>query len=150
MLRAGIKGEQESAYFLGFHFKDTKNSVLIHDLRLEHNGRVAQIDHLLLTRMLDFWILETKHFSSGLKIDEHDQFLRWNSWQKCYEGMPSPLEQAERPPAPSTALLGRDDTLRAAMAHVQGGARLMTVTGYGGTERQASQLPQLESSLKVS
>ncbi len=37
------------------------------------------------------------------------------------------------PPAPSTALLGREDTLRAAIAHVQGGARLMTVTGYGGT-----------------
>jgi hypothetical protein len=96
MLRAGIRGENESAYFLGFHFKDTKNTVLIHDLRLEHNGRVAQIDHLLLTRPLDFWILETKHFSSGLKIDEQDQFLRWNNWQKCYEGMPSPLEQAER------------------------------------------------------
>lgn len=96
MLHAGIKGEKESAYFLGFHFKNAKNSVLIHDLRLEHNGRVAQIDHLLLTRTLDFWILETKHFSSGLKIDERDQFLRWNQWRKCYEGMPSPVEQAER------------------------------------------------------
>lgn len=37
------------------------------------------------------------------------------------------------PPAPSTELLGREDALRAALAHVQGGARLMTVTGYGGT-----------------
>lgn len=96
ILRAGVKGEKESAYFLDFHFKNSKNSILIHDLRLEHNDRVAQIDHLLLTRAMDFWVLETKHFSSGLKIDEHDQFLRWNSWRKCYEGMPSPLEQAER------------------------------------------------------
>jgi len=37
------------------------------------------------------------------------------------------------PPAPSNELLGREDALRAAIALVQGGARLMTVMGYGGT-----------------
>ncbi|MBI5169637.1 MAG: protein kinase [Candidatus Eisenbacteria bacterium] len=37
------------------------------------------------------------------------------------------------PPAPSTELLGREDALAGAIARVQEGARLLTVTGYGGT-----------------
>ncbi len=37
------------------------------------------------------------------------------------------------PPAPSTPLIGREETLEVASAHLRGGARLLTVTGYGGT-----------------
>jgi non-specific serine/threonine protein kinase len=37
------------------------------------------------------------------------------------------------PPDPSTPLLGREEMLGAASAQLQGGARLLTVTGYGGT-----------------
>lgn len=37
------------------------------------------------------------------------------------------------PPTPSTPLLGREETLEAATNRVRGGARLLTVTGYGGT-----------------
>ena len=37
------------------------------------------------------------------------------------------------PPTPSTPLLGREETLDAAIERVRGGARLLTVTGYGGT-----------------
>jgi hypothetical protein len=60
ILRAGIKGEQESAYLLDFHLKASRNTAIIHDLRLAINGRVAQIDHLLLHRTLNIFILETK------------------------------------------------------------------------------------------
>ena len=96
ILRAGIKGEQEAAYQIDFAFKDSTHSVVIHDLRLEINGRVAQIDHLLIGRSLVAFVLETKHFNSGLKINDNGEFLRWNNYQKTYEGMPSPLEQNER------------------------------------------------------
>jgi len=96
ILRAGIKGEQESAYLLDFHFKASRNTAIIHDLRLELNGRVAQIDHLLLHRTLNIFVLETKHFNAGVKITEEGEFLRWNSSTKSYEGMPSPLAQNER------------------------------------------------------
>jgi hypothetical protein len=96
MLRAGIKGEEESAYLIDFTFKDSKNYMVIHDLRLEINGRVAQIDHLLLNRALEIFVLETKHFHAGIKINENGEFLRWNDFKKTYEGMPSPLEQNER------------------------------------------------------
>ncbi|RVU86579.1 NERD domain-containing protein [Leucothrix sargassi] len=96
MMRAGIKGEKEAAYDLDFHFKDSKNYVVLHDLRLEVNGRVAQIDHLLLGRTLIAYVVETKHFNSGIKINEQGEFLRWNNYQKNFEGMPSPLAQNER------------------------------------------------------
>ncbi|MBU0654336.1 MAG: NERD domain-containing protein [Gammaproteobacteria bacterium] len=96
ILRAGIKGENEAAYQIDFDFKDSEHSVVIHDLRLEINGRVAQIDHLLIGRGLIAFVLETKHFNSGLKINDNGEFLRWNDYKKTYEGMASPLEQNER------------------------------------------------------
>jgi non-specific serine/threonine protein kinase len=37
------------------------------------------------------------------------------------------------PPTPSTPLLGREETLIAAAARLRAGARVLTVTGYGGT-----------------
>jgi hypothetical protein len=95
-VRAGIKGEQESAYLIDFHYASKDKWIVIHDLRLEIGGRVAQIDHLLINRMLDCWVLETKHFHSGIKITEDGEFLRWNSFKGTYEGMPSPLAQNER------------------------------------------------------
>lgn len=96
IFRAGMKGEEESAYLIDFDLKDSKNYMVIHDLRLDINGRVAQIDHLLINRTLNIFVLETKHFHSGIKINESGEFLRWNDFRKTYEGMASPLEQNER------------------------------------------------------
>lgn len=96
-LKSGIKGERDSAYFIDFDYGDSsKNWAVIHDIRLEHNGRVAQIDHLLLNRWLEIYVVETKNFNSGVKITEDGEFLRWNDWKKTYEGMESPLLQNER------------------------------------------------------
>jgi hypothetical protein len=95
-VRAGIKGEQESAYLIDFHYASKDKWIVIHDLRSEIAGRVAQIDHLLLNRMLDEGYWKTKHFHSGLKITEDGEFLRWNSFKGTYVGMPSPLAQNER------------------------------------------------------
>jgi hypothetical protein len=96
MLRSGIKGEQESAYHIDFDFRDSEITSVIHDLRLEIGGRVAQIDHLVIHRTHKFYVLETKSFSHGLKITDEGEFLRWNDWKKTYEGMPSPIEQNRR------------------------------------------------------
>jgi hypothetical protein len=95
-VRAGIKGEQDAAYHIDFHLKDRQGWVVIHDLRIEVEERVAQIDHLLLNRFLECYVLETKHFSSGMKITEDGEFLRWNHYHKTYEGMASPLAQNDR------------------------------------------------------
>ena len=108
MLRAGIKGEQEAAYLIDFHLKESQKTAVIHDLRVQlGDGRVAQIDHLLIHRTLRFYILETKHFSHGVKINDEGEFLRWNDWKKTYEGMPSPIEQNERHASVLRTLLSR-------------------------------------------
>jgi hypothetical protein len=108
IMRAGIKGEQEAAYLIDFQLKESKNTAVIHDLRVQlGDGRVAQIDHLLIHRTLRFYILETKHFSHGIKITDEGEFLRWNDWKKTYEGIPSPIEQNERHAAVLRTLLSK-------------------------------------------
>ena len=94
--RAGIRGERDAAYLIDFDFAQSPNWAVIHDLRVEHRGRVAQIDHLLINRWMQVYVLETKHFHAGVKINEDGEFLRWNDFAKRYEGMPSPLEQNQR------------------------------------------------------
>jgi hypothetical protein len=93
-LRAGIKGERESAYDIDFYSGASKNRIVIHDLRIEHKGRVAQIDHLILNRLLEVYVLETKHFSEGVSINEQGEFSIWFAGKP--RGIPSPLEQNER------------------------------------------------------
>jgi hypothetical protein len=94
--KAGLKGEAESSYLIDFDYGNSPNWAVIHDLRLEHGGRTAQIDHLLINRWMEFFVLETKQFHAGVKITDDGEFLRWNNFDKHYEGMPSPLQQNER------------------------------------------------------
>jgi len=96
VLRSGIKGEKEAAYLIDFDFKTSKNTMVIHDLRLKVNNRVAQIDHLLIHRTLNVFVLETKWFHSKIRITEDGDFLRWVDRTKRYVGMESPFAQNER------------------------------------------------------
>jgi hypothetical protein len=93
-LRLGEKGEKDSCYNIDFHYRHATNWIVIHDLRLEHMGQSAQIDHLLINRVLEFNVLETKNFSHGVKITENGEFMKWTG--KQYEGIPSPIEQNKR------------------------------------------------------
>jgi hypothetical protein len=96
ILRAGIKGEDEAAYLINFHYGTSNKTAIIHDLRVEIDGRVAQIDHLLIHRTLNVFALESKHFNAGVKITDNGEFLRWNPVRRIYEGMASPIEQNQR------------------------------------------------------
>lgn len=64
-MRAGITGENDASYLINFDYEKSENWVVLHDLRLEAKGRVAQIDHLLVNRFLGCYVLESKHFNSG-------------------------------------------------------------------------------------
>lgn len=94
--RAGLRGERDAAYLIDFDFAESLNWAVIHDLQLEHGGHTAQIDHLLINRWMQVYVLETKSFHSGLKINDAGEFLRWNDFAKRFEGMPSPLAQNDR------------------------------------------------------
>jgi len=91
---SGIKGEQEAAYEIDFHFGSSKNYAVIHDLRLEHAGRVAQIDHILMDRFLNIWVCESKRFSEGIAINEHGECSAFFGGKP--HGMPSPFEQNKK------------------------------------------------------
>jgi len=52
-IRTGARGEEEAAYEMKVHWGESKNWMLIHDLRIECGGLVAQIDHLLINRFLE-------------------------------------------------------------------------------------------------
>lgn len=93
-LVSGERNEENSAYYLDFRYKDTQNWTLIHDLRIEHRGRVAQIDHLLINRFLDMYVLESKNYYYGVKITEEGEFLVWDG--KGYQAIESPFEQNRR------------------------------------------------------
>ncbi len=92
--KRGIYGEKNAAYYIDFHFKDQPDWAIIHDLRLKLNGRVAQIDHLLINSDFEFYLLETKSFAYGIKITETGEFLMWLG--NRYVGIPSPLAQSDR------------------------------------------------------
>ncbi len=91
MLRAGIKGEQDSAYEIDFYFGKSKNWMVIHDLRLVCDGRVAQIDHLLISRFLECYVIETKNYSASIEISEKGEFTRIDDARSF--GIASPIEQ---------------------------------------------------------
>jgi len=93
-IKTGDKGETDAAYFIDFHFGSNKNWTVIHDLRLEHQGRVAQIDHILINRFLEVYALESKNFSYGVKITDTGEFLV-NYGNKSFP-IDSPIEQNKR------------------------------------------------------
>ena len=93
-IRSGIKGEEEAAYEIDFHFGATKNFAVIHDLRIEVEGRVAQIDHILIGRFLDIWVCETKSFCEGIAINQQGECSHF--YNNKPSGMASPFEQNKK------------------------------------------------------
>ena len=94
-LKPGDKGERDAAHYLDMSFSDSKNHAVLHDLRLEADGQIAQIDHLIVNRMLYFYLLETKTYKGSLHINEQGEFMVEYSGERCY-GIESPLEQSRR------------------------------------------------------
>lgn len=93
-LHSGNKGEGSSSYYLDFDFKKSKNWIVIHDLRIEHDGDVAQIDHLVIGRFMDVYVLESKNFNSGVIISDEGDFSFF--YKNRPVAIPSPIAQNER------------------------------------------------------
>ena len=101
MMRAGILAEREAACLIDMYLKDSTRTAVVHDLRLVSNqgaadGAAAQIDHLLIHRSRRFYLLDTRHFTQGLKIAEDGDFLRWDEAAKLFKPLPSPLDALAR------------------------------------------------------
>ena len=90
---SGNKGEETSDYYLDFDIASRNNWVVIHDLRLEHDGDVAQIDHLMIGRMMDVYVIESKNFSYDISINEDGEFSYFYNNQPYT--IASPIQQNE-------------------------------------------------------
>jgi hypothetical protein len=93
-IMAGERAEQAAAYQIELYFGRSENWATIHDLRIEVGGLAAQIDHVLINRLAEVWVCESKSFAEGVSINEHGEWLRW--WNGRCEGIPSPIEQNHR------------------------------------------------------
>jgi hypothetical protein len=95
-LRRGIQGERGAAHYLDNYFADGRNHALIHDLRLVDGEDAAQIDHLVVGRTFEFYLLETKNFNGGPRINDLGEFsVRYAAHRACAH-----RERAGRPGRP--------------------------------------------------
>jgi Nuclease-related domain len=93
LLLAGARAEREAAFQINFRLKDSKKWMVIHDLRLGHKGRTAQIDHLIIYPGWDFYVVETKGIHAQVRIEKGQwSFFRNGRWR----GMANPVEQNAR------------------------------------------------------
>lgn len=86
--------DKAANYYLDAEFKESDSWILIHDLRIEHKNEMIQIDHLLIGRMMDVYVIESKNFSSGLAISDDGEFSYF--YHKKPFTIASPIAQNER------------------------------------------------------
>jgi len=91
---AGAEGENQAARHIDLALRDSKDWAVIHDLRLEHNGRVAQIDHLLIGRFFDIFVIGSQHVTTALRVDAAGEFHMRSA--SAWKTIPSPIEQNKR------------------------------------------------------
>lgn len=64
-----LQQQRDSSCHLDAHFKNSTQWALIHDLRLEMGSDEMHIDHLLIGRQLDIYVVDSKYYNAGGKVD---------------------------------------------------------------------------------
>ncbi|WP_261664346.1 nuclease-related domain-containing protein [Deinococcus sp. Marseille-Q6407] len=91
--RAGDEAEQQMAHYLQRAFGEDQAVHVFNNLRLQRKGETAQLDHLILHRS-GMIIVESKSVSTAVRINEREEWSR--KWNGDWQGMPSPVLQAQR------------------------------------------------------
>lgn len=97
-LLSGQSGEKGVAYHLKFWYKDDPDVVVVNNLRLEFNGRSAQIDHLVAVPS-GFLVLESKSLPLKIIIEKDGNWYKVkqkDNNREVMEGMYNPAEQNNR------------------------------------------------------
>ena len=92
-IKAGHQAEKDNAFYLEDRLKDSKNIILLSDIRLIFNNSVIQMDHVLITRF-GIEILESKS-STGIMTINNDGSIKIRHFKKV-NTYPNPLEQVNR------------------------------------------------------
>lgn len=90
--QAGIQQEQDVAFYLRRAFKDDPRVMVFHDLQLCYDGEYAQIDHLIVYTF-GFIVIESKSIKGEVRVNAQAEWSR--SYRQQWQGMPSPIKQAE-------------------------------------------------------
>lgn len=148
-IRLGAKTEVDAAYQLEFDFKDSRHWAVIHDLRLEIDGQVAQIDHLVISRMLEVFVCESKSFTGGVKVNEQGEWTTFRDRRPI--GIPSPIEQNRRHIAvlEQAIKLGFIDFPRRIVAIKPRFVNIVLVSERGSIGRPRKKAPELDAIIKV-
>lgn len=88
--QAGHK--QDVAFFLRSAFKDSKEIFVFNDIRIEHNGEVAQIDHLILY-IYGFILIESQSITGEVKVNSNQEWSQSDNGK--WSGIASPITQVE-------------------------------------------------------
>lgn len=90
--KAGEEAEKQMAFYLQRAFRKRDDCFVINDLRVIHDGDVAQIDHLVVSPF-GLFIIESKSVHGTISINQH------GDWKRTYNnevaGMPSPVLQGQ-------------------------------------------------------
>ena len=70
-----LQHKRDAAYHLDFYFSDSPDWALFHDLSLEMGDARATFDHLLISRELDIYVIETKHYNARVRVNEEKEFF---------------------------------------------------------------------------
>ncbi|WP_394204526.1 nuclease-related domain-containing protein [Shewanella waksmanii] len=95
--KAGLKQEQDVAFFLRRAYKDHDEVMVINDLKFRFNDEVAQIDHLIVYTY-GFVLIESKSIKGHVKVNQQGEWTRsLGAYQgkPKWQGMASPLKQVE-------------------------------------------------------
>ena len=91
---AGAKAEQQMAFYLKRAFAGETEIWVFNDLRFEtDDGDACQIDHLVMHRS-GFILIESKIVTSKVRVHANGAWERL--WSNHWQGMSSPIKQAER------------------------------------------------------
>jgi hypothetical protein len=92
-VQAGRRAEEQMAFYLRRAFGEDPKTEVLNGLRVERQGEVAQIDHLLISTH-GFTLIESKSVTTQIRVNAQGEWSRQvgSAWQ----GMPSPMLQVDR------------------------------------------------------
>jgi hypothetical protein len=148
-VRLGAKAESDAAYQIDFDLKDSRHWAVIHDLRIDLEGHVAQIDHLVISRMLEVFVCESKSFTGGVKVNDHAEWVTFRAGRPM--GIPSPVEQNRRHIAVLERVikLGYVELPRRLVAIKPSFHNRVLVSASGSIGRPEKKLVELDAIVKV-
>lgn len=105
---AGVRGETDASYYLDQEFRHRDDIVVIHDLRIEEEGDIAQIDHIVINPKRQAIVLETKALKAEISCNDEGEWEAKYGRQKF--SIASPVEQSKRHAAVLRRWLARRKT----------------------------------------